>query len=260
MRFRPLSNPEVEQLRQYSDLGFKTIRDRGKVPIDEDWPNKGTTDFQTILGWHQEDEINPGVLTGAVNRLLVLDWDVKHLARQFFACHRELLQSAVMVETIRGIHMAFQPPEKNWPSSKFYYNGEQAGDLKADGGQVCWPIAHIGTHVRNFVEGYGLVASEKMPVFDSDMVDLRSAQRPAITREEVRDAVRYLMKIESVAGQEGSRGLVRACAILRDAGLSEAEAMVHLIEWQEKSGRVSPPWPLPALARALKNTYAKGRQ
>lgn len=253
-----LNRPEIDQLRQYCDFGIKTIRLRGKVPFEECWPERGTADINELMRLHREGMFNVGVLTGETNGIAVLDIDKKDVARAVYSQHRKIFEEAKVpiVETTRGIHLPFRMPEKNWPTSKFFWNGEEAGDLKADGGQVCWPISRIGQHVRRFLEGRGLLPKEKLLVLDPAWLGLPETR--SITREEVRSAVRYIMEIESIAGKQGSKGLVRACAILRDSGLSEAEAMVHLIAWNE-SGKASPPWSLRELARALKNTYAKGK-
>jgi len=79
--------------------------------------------------------------------------------------------------------------------------------------------------------------------------------RPGISRN-VRDAARYVMMIDSIQGKEGSRDLVRACAILRDAGFTEAQAMIVLLKWNA-SGKAQPPWSPDELARACSNTYLK---
>ncbi len=68
----------------------------------------------------------------------------------------------------------------------------------------------------------------------------------------------YLAKVESIQGKNGSSGLVRAVAICRDKGLSEAEAMIDLLWWNQQSV-VNPSWPEREVARAVTRTYARRR-
>jgi len=80
-------------------------------------------------------------------------------------------------------------------------------------------------------------------------------------REHIRDAVAYVMKkVESVKGINSSsrdNGLVRAICILRDAGLTEAEATVVMLDWN-RSGMAVPQWPLRQITRAVSRMYARG--
>ena len=78
----------------------------------------------------------------------------------------------------------------------------------------------------------------------------------AIIRGKIRDALAYVMKIDSVQHQYGSNGLVRFFAVLRDAGYTEAQAMAAAVQWNQ-SGKAVPPWSLDELATACSNTFAK---
>ncbi len=78
---------------------------------------------------------------------------------------------------------------------------------------------------------------------------------PATSRTRIRNVASYLKKVESIQGQNGSAGLVRAAAICRDNGLSEAEAMAQLAEWNHGPA-VTPAWSLDELARAVTRIYA----
>lgn len=69
---------------------------------------------------------------------------------------------------------------------------------------------------------------------------------------DVRNVDAYLARIESVQGEGGSRGLVRAAAVCRDAGLPEAVAMEKLICWNRGA---NPPWSMEELGRAVTRVY-----
>lgn len=255
----------LRQALEFADNGFSVIPLAGKVPFMDDWPVLATTDQHQLRDWFASGKRNIGVVTGEKNNLLVADFDEKKAAREFYAKHRTILKT--IVETRRGAHFAFRPAEPDWPGGKLYVDGQVAGDIKAQGGQVCWPNSSVpfddengaGVHHYRFVAGHGLVPADDLPVFDPAWFPKPLAAIRTITRGEVREAIRYVMRIQSIQGAEGSRGLVRAAAILRDSGMSEAEAMVVLIDWNKQSDRVVPEWSLPELARALKNTYMKGK-
>jgi hypothetical protein len=100
---------------------------------------------------------------------------------------------------------------------------------------------------------------EDVPAFDPEWLQemQQSVREPhRLTRGQVRNVDAYLSRIESIQGQAGSRGLIRACAVCRDAGLTETEAMGKLMLWNS-GPTVNPSWSTEELARAVTRTYAK---
>lgn len=240
-------NAKLQQVLAYAALGIKTIPLRGKVPFLTDWPNRASVDPDTLKQWHASGRYNIGVPTGSANNMLVVDFDDRAIASAFYRRHRGKLKTCVV--TRRGLHVAFRPPADTWPSSTF-----PGGDLKSDGGQVCWPVSEVQGHVYRFLDGHGLVPPSELPLFDPDYLP-KSGKRP-ITRKPVGNVAAYVMKVQSIQGQNGSHGLVRACAICRDAGLTESDAMLVLLKWNDQTDRVSPPWPPEDIARACHRMYA----
>ncbi len=201
--------------------------------------------------WYAEGG-NVGVVT---NRLVVVDFDNKDRAREFYRRMKEILKT--IVETRWGIHFYFQAPCPDFSTGKFEH-----GDLKSTGGYVVAPPSTVfeeGVPWRyRFIKGHSLVPVNELPIYEPTMVPPKAKTgKTVIVRGQIRDAVAYVMTIESIQGKRGSDGLVRACAVLRDAGLSESEAMVVLLQWNS-SGRVQPEWPLNQIARACSRTFAKG--
>src|SRR5206468_4058435 len=149
----------------------------------------------------------------------VLDFDDPALAAPFLEKRNEIITTVVSTPS-GGKHCYFSGTTRNRQCEGF--------DVKSDGGYVVAPPS-IGYSFDS-----PLVAPRNMNPFPEDyLAEYDAIHFPkaghAITRE-VRDAARYVMSIES-HGSRGSKGLVRACAVLRDAGFTEAEAMVVLIKW-----------------------------
>ena len=77
------------------------------------------------------------------------------------------------------------------------------------------------------------------------------------TTRQVRDALSYIMHVESVQGQNGSAGLIRALSILRDESYSEAESLLHIMQWNKENPNVNPEWSDEELVRATTNVYRR---
>jgi hypothetical protein len=172
------------------------------------------------------------------NGTVVVDFDEKEAARDFYRNHKGLL--SVIVETRRGVHFMFSGSTS---TRKFEH-----GDLKGNGYTVFPPSTVDGWTYRFVQQG------ELQPFPEH----LFSEERRTITRKKVRNLMEYLSRIESISGQNGSAGLVRAAAVCRDKGLSEAEAMVYMINWNNSTA-VRPPWSLNELARAVHRVFEKGK-
>ena len=116
-----------------------------------------------------------------------------------------------------------------------------AGDIKGNG-YVVYPPSTVDGHEYRFVPGRESGADllpfpeSLFPSCDSQVTHLTHR-----TREEIRRLDAYLAKIESKQGQHGSHGLVRAASVCRDAGLSESEATIKMLEWNS-GPTVCPPW------------------
>ncbi len=210
-----------------------------KKPLrGEDWHERVSEDPAEHAEW-----IRRGLNIGfplEENSCSCADFDVKDQARRWWRLHGNIV--SVAVETRRGIHCYFAGQTK---TRKFDF-----GDLKGNGYLVYPPSVVDRWRYCFFRNNW-----EELQPFPEHLFPETEVIRK-ITRREIRRLDAYLATIESKQGQHGSHGLVRAAAILRDAGLSEADAMCKLVEW-DQSDRVSPPWPLKELARAVTNTYRK---
>ena len=161
----------------------------------------------------------------------MVDFDDKAEARKWWRLHEDIVRVAVI--TRRGIHVYFSGETK---TRKF-----PAGDIKGNG-YVVYPPSTVDGHEYRFVPGRESGADllpfpeSLFPSCDSQVTHLTHR-----TREEIRRLDAYLAKIESKQGQHGSHGLVRAASVCRDAGLSESEATIKMLEWNS-GPTVCPPW------------------
>jgi hypothetical protein len=206
--------------------------------------------------WFRKDS-NVAFITG---HLVVVDIDRKEVAREIYRTLRMILKTCV--ETRRGLHMFFQSRSPDFPSGKL-----AEGDVKAMGGYVVAPESVVFDSkdktrwTYRCLNGHPLVPVNELPLIDEDWLNtLRPEvpQRTALKRGEIRDAIAYVMKIESEQGKHGSHGLVRAISILRDAGMTEAEATVVMLDWNQKVP--VPSWPVFEVTRAISRNYAKVRK
>ena len=256
------------QAQEYVRNDYSLIPGRvdGKEPahVLESWlpyRDRLPTDKE-LHTWFAKTRFNIAVLTEG---LAVIDFDVKEKGREFYKKHgRQAFKT--IVETRKGVHLAFRALDAGIPTQTL-----ENGDLKANGGYVIWPFSHIVDQKTKqpwdyrFVEGHGLVPKAELPVIDLNWLDdLKpvALQRTQVQRGVIRDAIAYVMKVESAEGQTSmtrDNGLVRAISILRDSGMTEAEATVVMIDWNH-SGKAIPPWPLNQLTRAISRTFTRGKR
>jgi hypothetical protein len=252
-------NP-IEIALEYERMGYQPIplAPRAKVPKEgfsliEHYDR--IVSVKEEAAWYADANI--GLVTG---KLIVVDIDAgKEKARDFYKKWKHLLKT--INETRRGIHAWFKASSPNFPSGQF-----EDGDLKASRGFVLAPPSTVVDYKTQawwryrFVDGHDLAPYDELPTYEPGMVTLRVSGRVAIRRGEVRDAIGYVMKVESVEGTNSTsrdNGLIRAVSILRDAGMTEAEATVVMLNWNN-SGKAVPPWSLKELTRAISRTFAKG--
>ena len=168
--------------------------------------------------------------------------------------YKRLPRTEAIALTARGVHLYFRTSSEIRPRVKATVKGIQA-DIRAECSYVLIPPSLHPSGARyRWVQEWDKAS---LPEFKEDWIEdgiQRKCSRGRILR--IR---RYLNRVESIQGQNGSRGLVRAAAICRDNDLSEAEAMVELFHWN-RLDVVQPEWSEGELARAVTNTYRKGNE
>lgn len=190
---------------------------------------------------------------------VAVDFDSKETAEQG---RNRLPPTEMWQDTPNGVHLIYRYPSAGTdlrPTVKVKVSGVLA-DLRIHASYILIaPSVHPAgkPYIRRGT--WNLI---DVPEFDPSWVEdakqehLRGEERRELTRGRVRNVDGYLAKIESVQGQGGSRGLVRAAAVCRDAGLPESAAMRKLMVWNAGQ-TVKPAWSLEELARAVTRVYGR---
>lgn len=222
--------------------GYNCIPLIGKIPAFN-WKLYQTRKAtEGILAGYQSYGLVMGEISGGV---LALDFDVKPAAEEFFRKHKEVIKTINV--TRRGVHFLFRSKIRS--AGKFEH-----GDIRGGGSYIVGPGSVVDGHTYWCPEGYELKPAEELCEFDPEWI--ASEVQNTLTRDSVSKVDAYLSKVESIEGQYGSKGLVRASAICRDAGLSESETLLRLIEWNN-GPTVNPPWTHEELARAITRTFRR---
>jgi hypothetical protein len=209
---------------------FVKLCHNSKIPVKGDW--QLTDEPADFL----RDGFNVGL---TLKNMTVVDFDDKPSAREFYRKHSGVIST--IVETRRGAHFYFGTPTR---ARKFY-----AGDIKSgENSYVVCPPSVVNEFRYRFVQN-GIL----QPFPEHEFPETKNG---VITRDPVKNVDAYLAKIQSIQGQNGSAGLVRAAAVCRDSGDSEAEALLRLMQWN-RSNVVNPPWPERDLARAVTRVFKK---
>jgi len=209
----------------------------GKKPVMKNWPEVEAT-IQDIRDWFERG-LNFGLICGEI---AVLDFDDKEPARDFFRENRQLIKA--IVETARGIHCYFSNPGHT-------RNSTGTPDVRGIGGYVVSVGSVVGSHTYRFVPGYEEIDPAKMKPLRAEWLPRRNSV--GSVRGRVTDGVRYVMHIHAVSGEGGHNATFRAVCKLRDSGMSEAEALAAMVEWNKTNAE--PPWAVKDLLHKVQDAF-----
>lgn len=245
----------------YRGLGISVIRlrPRSKQPHGpwQEFTRRLPT-REEINSWfaHADfGEPNIGGVMGRVSGYVAIDADNRPDAQRL----QTLLPATSMVTvTPRGAHFIFRirPDQIVRPRVNARVLGVP-GDVRGEDSYVT--LAESLHPCGDRYKRLGSWDPAHAPFFDETWIDdppATAADAPSRRRGVIRGVSQYLARVESIQGRHGSAGLVRGCAIYRDAGLSEAEATVELMRWNQLPV-VAPPWSDHELARAVTRVFAK---
>lgn len=173
--------------------------------------------------WFRGTRNNIALLTDGI---VLFDCDDPALAARVLA---ECGDTPHRVRTPRGgIHLGFRRPDGQEIGNRVRIHGEPI-DLRTDGGLEVIPNSRTATGAYSWL-GEGLIPKSELPVAEVGWTRERTRMRTRCAVDgvgllpSVQGSIRfpeaYCLRIESVQGQNGSRGLVRVVCILRDAGRS----------------------------------------
>lgn len=238
-------------LEKFVDLGYRIhpLKPFSKKPCFKEWQKLEVTKADIPKLWGKTKN-NIGLICDGIT---VVDFDTGLTkAREWYTQYRKILKTLVI--TKRGLHAYFKTSGEEW------HGKHSEGDIRCHGkGYVVVPDSLVTyddgeSWLYSFVDGYGLCPPEELPLFRAEYV--KRNQKTQHSKKEISNIRSYISKVESIQGNNGSAGLVRAAAKCRDAGLNEAESTIELIHWNQGK-TVNPPWSEQEIARAITNIFRK---
>lgn len=197
---------------------------------------------EELASWFIGSKYRIGIVTGSVSGgLYVVDCDSRELAERYYRKHRDSITT--MVRSRRGIH--------------FYHRGEGANfmrkgvDGRGEGGYVVAPPSPIGNGRSYEWITPLLKPTELLPLPFAPPAPVGSG----VDSERIRNVRAYIRAIHSISGQRGHNKAYKVACKLVEAGLSEAEALVEMEEWNATNA--SPPWSRRELLHKVKSAYAR---
>lgn len=187
---------------------------------------------------------NVAIVTGEVSGVVVVDCDTVENARWFW---RNRGKTTVWVRTRRGVHLYFRHPGQPVRNAAPVYDsiGVARYDIRGDGGYVMAPPSVVRGHVYR----WGSHDWGRLPTF-------RMEWRPnngGHVSKEYTDGIKYISKIVAVDGQGGHNDTFRAVCVLREAGLSESEALAAMVDWNQTNAHG--PWSTQELLHKVRQVY-----
>lgn len=209
-------------------------------------------------GAYDFPDCNLGIVTGAVNQLVVVDCDS---VESYTGWLKYRPRTPMRVRSKRGIHFWYRHPGGYIKSDSHIEAPEGFEyDVKGDKSYVMIPPSLRDGHQYQICVCRGNIAGElihpsKLPVFDPAWRPERAGSSISMWNSEgIRNIRSYLASVQAIEGCGGDKTTYKVCCKLKESGLPEAEAMALLAEWN--SSNCSPPWDISQLYRKLNYVYS----
>lgn len=236
-------------------LSVIPIAEDGKKPVVKwkEYQSRFATKAE-IASWRGS---NLGIVTGRISGIAVIDCESEENARWFWENRGG---SSMYSRSTRGYHFFFRLPPEGVQNGTHIAceKGISRYDVRGEGGYVLAPPSWTGSH--QYAWHCGPVPTCNLPVFDNAW---RQCQRavPENSGEKLRiktesAAISFISKIRAVSGQAGSKDTWRAVNRLKDSGMSEAETMAAILDWNQTNAE--PPWSKSELAWKVTDAYRRG--
>ena len=241
----------LDDARFYRDLGFSELPLCGKLPAIPQWKHlteRYPTD-EELAGWFSGTRRNIGIICGRISRIAVLDADSARMAEQLL---EKLPKTPMMTKTAKGLHLFYRLEKGQHVPPRVRVN-QMLLDVRGEASYVvAAPSVHPETAHR--YERLGSWDLQQVPFFDASWV---TAEEPPLcsSARNVKNPTAYILRIRAVSGRGGSNATFRAACVLRDAGLSEAETLAAMIEWNQTNAE--PPWTVKELLHKVQDVFLK---
>lgn len=255
-------NPDVSPLAlarvaaEYLALGWSLIPLFGKLPALPSWKEyqRRLPSSEEVAVWFSEGGRPPsglGVVTGRLSKLVVVDCDSEADA----AFWSKTFPSSPLVALTGGggVHFYYAMPAGSDVRNRAGVLQRKI-DIRGEGGYAAAPPSSHPSGRQYAWQTFDTGAV--LPCFDASwLADEPRPRRAPATKfvGQVRNAVAYIRRIHAVAGEGGHNATFRAACKLRDAGLSEDEALAILGDWNEINA--SPPWSAAELEHKIRSAY-----
>lgn len=245
----------AESLR-YLSAGWSVVPLHGKAPAIQRWKEYQTRppSVDEATAWFASLSRLPsgvGIITGNLSCLVVVDCDSADDARYW--SERYPASPLVVATGGGGVHYYYAMPSDTEVRNRAGVLGRKI-DIRGEGGYAAAPPSiHSNGSRYNWL---AFDANVRLPAFDAAWIVDASKSSAATSKSYggvVRNAVAYIQKIRAEAGQGGHNATFRAACRLRDAGLSENEALAILGDWNETNA--IPPWSAHELEHKIRSAF-----
>jgi hypothetical protein len=215
------------------------------------------TDKRPVIKWaeHMEKPLqnwtfpgcNIALLTGQFNGVVVADCDSEE---SYIGWLKTKTQTPLRVKTKRGMQFYYRHPGQYIKSDSHIKDPSGFSyDVKGDKSYVVAPPSFRAGHQYQFcvcssnIRGK-LIPFSELPVFNPEWrperVQPSGSYGETLPPGSVRDGIKYIQNIRAIAGSGGDKETYRAACKLIESGMSESEALLALLDWNDKNA--DPPW------------------
>jgi hypothetical protein len=261
----------------YAARGWRVlpIEPNGKKPLAELVPHgckDATDDPETIKRWWtQHPNANVGIASGAESGFWALDLDGLAGIAEFnkwTAEHGETAPTHTVSTPGGGLHIYFKWPVDRVVGNRAKINGKPI-DARGESGYVLAPTS-IGPNGKAYVVDHDVpladapawlldrVAPKEPPPSPAPKPSPSPPSRPLHAAADLDRRIRAYMSAcpPAVSGSGGhNTTYTLACALIHGWGLSAAEALPYLAEWNQSC---APPWSERELKHKLADAESKG--
>jgi len=231
---------------KYAEMGLRQLPCIGKKPCLEGWPQRATTDRETLRQWFRGNRRNIAFLTGQENGIVVLDFDDPKMAETLFEAHPDVFR--VLMQTRRGFHAYLRHPDVPVPTVTRATVEGATVDVRGERGSILAAPSQVNGFTYRFVPGHELRDIDALPVFPKEWIPRKPEIRVPDRIDGSMDLItRYtnarlwlLRRPPAISGQGGHRQMFgAACNLMRFYRLSPELAWAALTEY---NARAEPPF------------------